>query len=66
MAEDALDPVAELAHELRSPLAVIEMYSGVLEAKGRALSDEQRGDYVEKIRKAVADMRDTLDRATAR
>jgi signal transduction histidine kinase len=62
---DERDAVAALAHDLRSPLTVIELYSGVLEAKGSDLSDEQRDEYVAKIRRAVADMRDALDRASA-
>jgi signal transduction histidine kinase len=66
MGEGEGDPLAELAHDLRSPLTVIELYSGVMEAKGAALSDEQRDEYVAKIRKAVGDMRDAIDRATSR
>jgi signal transduction histidine kinase len=62
---DERDRVAALAHDLRSPLAVIEMYSGVLEQKGGALSEEQQAQYVARIRRAVGDMRDTLDRAVA-
>ena len=62
---DERDAVAALAHDLRSPLAVVELYSGMLEAKGASLSDDQRDEYVARIRRAVDDMRTTLDRAAA-
>ena len=63
---DERDAVAALAHALRSPLAVVELYSGMLEAKGASLSDEQREEYVARIRRAVDEMRATMDRAAAR
>ena len=59
------DPAAEeqrrLAHDLRSPLAVIEMLSGVLE-RDDGLAPEQRADYARRIRKAAGEIRDLLDR----
>jgi signal transduction histidine kinase len=65
MADDEREPLAALAHELRSPLTVVELYSGMLETKGAQLSDAQRDEYVVRIRRAVADMRDAIDRAVA-
>jgi signal transduction histidine kinase len=65
MADDEREPLAALAHELRSPLTVVELYSGMLEAKGAELSDDQREEYVARIRRAVADMREAIDRAVA-
>jgi signal transduction histidine kinase len=65
MADDEREPLAALAHELRSPLTVVELYSGILETKGAELSDDQREEYVTRIRRAVADMRDAIDRAVA-
>ncbi len=60
------DPAAErqrrLAHDLRSPLAVIEMLSGVLE-RDADLPAEQRADYARRIRKAAGEIRDLLDRS---
>jgi signal transduction histidine kinase len=62
---DERDPVAALAHDLRSPLAVIELYSGMLEQGAGRLGEDKRAEYVARIRRAVGDMRDALDRATA-
>ena len=58
---DERDAVAALTHELRSPLAVIELYSGMLATRGAALDDGQRDEYVARIRAATAEMRDLLD-----
>ena len=63
---DERDAVAALAHDLRSPLAVIELYSGMLEQGAEGLGEDKRAEYVARIRTAVDDMRTTLDRATAR
>ena len=63
---DERDAVAALAHDLRSPLAVIELYSGMLEQGAAELDEGKRAEYVARIRTAVDDMRTTLDRATAR
>jgi K+-sensing histidine kinase KdpD len=57
------DPLASLLHDLRSPLAVVDVYSGVLERDDGRLSLEQRAEFSRRIRSAVAEMRDALDRA---
>jgi K+-sensing histidine kinase KdpD len=57
------DPLAALVHDLRSPLAVIELYSGMLEGDDGRLSAEQRVEFSRRIRAAAAEMRDRLDRA---
>jgi signal transduction histidine kinase len=58
------DPAAEeqrrLAHDLRSPLAVIEMLAGVLE-RDEGVSPEQRADYAGRIRRAAGEIRALLD-----
>ena len=64
MAEPGED-LRRLIHDVRSPLTVVELYSGMLETRGASLTDEQREEYVARIRRAVADMRDALDRASA-
>jgi signal transduction histidine kinase len=63
---DEREPLAVLAHDLRSPVAVIEMYAGVIErdAEGR-LTPEQRVEYARRIRAAAADMRDLVDQAAS-
>ena len=63
---DERDAVAALAHDLRSPLAVIELYSGMLEHGAGGLDEDKRAEYVARIRAAVDDLRTTLDRAGAR
>ena len=55
------DDPARLAHDLRSPLSVIEMLAGVLERDAGGLSAEQRADYARRIRRAAADIRTLLD-----
>jgi K+-sensing histidine kinase KdpD len=57
------DSLAALLHDLRSPLAVVEVYSGVLERDDGKLSAEQRAEFSRRIRSAAAEMRDALDRA---
>jgi K+-sensing histidine kinase KdpD len=60
---EGLEPLASLLHDLRSPLAVVEVYSGVLERDDGQLSPEQRAEFTRRIRTAAAEMRDALDRA---
>jgi K+-sensing histidine kinase KdpD len=60
---EGLEPLASLLHDLRSPLAVVEVYSGVLERDDGQLSPEQRAEFMRRIRTAAAEMRDALDRA---
>jgi K+-sensing histidine kinase KdpD len=60
---EGLDPLTTLLHDLRSPLAVVEVYTGVLERDQGQLAPEQRAEFVRRIRTAAAEMRDALDRA---
>ena len=62
---DERDPVAALVHDLRSPLTVIELYSGLLEREGLSLDAERHADFVDRIRHAVDDMRRLLDDAVS-
>ena len=55
------DAVRRLVHDLRSPLAVVEGFAGLLERED--LAPEQRADYVRRIRSAAAEMTERLDRA---
>ena len=61
MAEAPAGVIAQLVHDLRSPLAAVELYAAVLERDTGELSSEQRTDYAQRIRKAAADMRVLLD-----
>ena len=53
----------ELVHDLRSPLAIIDGFSALLERDDGSLDPEKRADFARRIRSAAADMRDLLDRA---
>lgn len=50
-----------LLHDLRSPLAIIDGFSALLERDAGTLTDEQRADYLARIRAAAAEMRERLD-----
>jgi signal transduction histidine kinase len=54
-----------LVHDLRSPLAIVDGFSALLERDDGALSDEQRREYAGRIRAAAAEMRALLDGAAA-
>ena len=53
-----------LVHDLRSPLAIVDGFATLLErdqAGTTALTDDQRADYLARIRAAADDMRRLLD-----
>ena len=56
---DEPDPVRRLIHDLRSPLAVVDGFAGLLARDD--LSDEKRADYAARIAEAAAEMRALLD-----
>ena len=62
MADEPEGSFNRLAHDIRSPLAVVEMLAALLERDTGGLTPEQRADYARRIRKAAADIRDVLDR----
>ncbi len=57
------DPVGELVHELRTPLAVIAGYAELLERRGEQLTAQQRAEYASRIKQATAQMDAILQRA---
>ena len=61
MAEDEPPDHRRLVHDLRSPLAVIDGFSALLERDDGSLSAEQRADFARRIRAAAAEMRSVLD-----
>ena len=66
MADPGPDPASaaarsRLLHDLRSPLAIIDGFSALLERDDGALTPEQRRDFAARIRAAAADMRRLLD-----
>ena len=58
---DEPDPLRRLVHDLRSPLAIVDGFAGLLARPD--LPDEKRADYVERISAAAAEMRALLDAA---
>jgi K+-sensing histidine kinase KdpD len=63
---DAPDPLRQLVHDLRSPLAIVDGFAGLLERGGATLDPERRADYAKRIREAAEEMRDLLDATRAR
>ena len=56
--------LARLLHDLRSPLAIVDGFSALLERDTGELTPEQRADYARRIRRAAAEMRAMLDAQT--
>jgi two-component system, OmpR family, sensor kinase len=50
-------------HELRTPLAVVAGFAELLERRADQLTDQERADYVERIREASQRMTELLDDA---
>ena len=60
--DGAPDPVRRLIHDLRSPLAIIDGFAGLLARPD--LSEEKRLDYAARIAEAASEMRSLLDSAS--
>lgn len=64
MAGGAADrALADLVHELRTPLAVVAGFAELLETKGDTLTAEQHADYLARITAGVRQCNDILARA---
>jgi light-regulated signal transduction histidine kinase (bacteriophytochrome) len=65
MAEGAAIPpdLRQLVHDLRSPVAIVDGFSALLERDQGDLTAEQRADFIRRIRAAAAEMRSLLDGA---
>jgi signal transduction histidine kinase len=50
------DRVSALAHDLRTPLAVVSGFAELLERRGDALSPEQRAEYLARIVQGAREM----------
>lgn len=59
------DPLHALAHDLRSPLTIIEGFSDLLVRRGAELAASDRDEYAGRIAAAAREMRELLDRASA-
>ena len=58
---DGDDPLRRLVHDLRSPLAVVDGFAGLLARD--ELPEDKRADYARRIAEAAAEMRALLDAA---
>jgi signal transduction histidine kinase len=56
-------PLPDLVHDLRTPLAIVAGFAELLERRADQLSDEQRADYIDRIREAADRMNELLDDA---
>jgi signal transduction histidine kinase len=59
--DDAEQRLADLVHDLRTPLAIVVGFTELLLTRNDSLTAEQRQDYVERAQAAAADMRAILD-----
>ncbi|TMM04375.1 MAG: hypothetical protein E6G10_05315 [Actinobacteria bacterium] len=57
------DPLADLVHDLRTPLAIVAGFAELLERRGGDLSPEQHDDYISRIRESADRMNELLDEA---
>ena len=60
---DGDDPLGRIVHDLRSPLAVVDGFAGLLARED--LEPAKRIDYAQRIADAAAEMRALLDDAQA-
>ena len=57
-----LDGIARLRHDLRSPLTVVAGFAELL-ASDRALSEDDRRDYAQRVLNAAGEIRTLIDGA---
>jgi signal transduction histidine kinase len=53
--------IAQLVHDLRTPLTVVEGFAQLLEREGAELDEKRRAEYVARIAQASREMREILD-----
>jgi len=63
MTDGGDDPLGRIVHDLRSPLAVVDGFAGLLARED--LEPAKRIDYARRIADAAAEMRALLDDAQA-
>lgn len=59
------EPIAEVAHRLRTPIAVVQGFADLLKRDDGRLTPEQRSEYAQRIIGAAGEMREILDATTA-
>jgi signal transduction histidine kinase len=60
------DEVRTLVHDLRTPLTIVEGFSDLLVRRGADLAEAEREEYVQRIAAAARELRELLDRASAK
>ena len=61
MTDGEPEALRRLVHDLRSPLAIVDGFAGLL--RDGDLTEEKRADYAARIADAAAEMRALLDAA---
>ena len=62
MPDDRPDGLAQLRHDLRTPLTVVIGFAEILSGE-RPLTDDERRDYAERVLSAGIEMRGLIDSA---
>ena len=62
MPEDPPDGLAQLRHDLRTPLTVVIGFAEILGGE-RPLTDDERRDYAQRVLSAGIEMRELIDSA---
>jgi signal transduction histidine kinase len=57
--------IADVAHKLRTPIAVVQGFADLLQRDDGRLTEDQRRDYADRIIGAAGEMREILDAATS-
>ena len=55
--------MADLVHDLRTPLAIVAGFAELLERRADTISEETRADYIARIRESADRMNELLDDA---
>ena len=59
------EPIADVAHKLRTPIAVVQGFADLLKRDDGRLTEQQRSEFADRIMGATAEMREILDSATS-
>ena len=62
MPDPEIDGLAQLRHDLRTPLTVVIGFAEILSGE-RSLTDDERRDYAERVLSAGIEMRGLIDSA---
>ena len=62
MPDDRPDGLAQLRHDLRTPLTVVIGFAEILSGE-RPLTDDERRDYAQRVLSAGVEMRELIDSA---